>query len=377
MSGFRVTRLTHGAETRAEWSYDGPLRLTPEPLLWRPGARDAEDAANMALSVLLPIAVAAGESVMLPYALAKSSLAFWNAKFRSLQRFYRRPCRVRVGPLSDASPADYEGDDKGLCWGCGVDSMGTLCAHLDAGVPLHLVALREIGMTPQITIDHQRAAATAAGMPLTFVETNANTLLGLYSRLVADRMVASDPYFFEYMPPAGDVGALPYIFTRGFVFFFAALCAVPRTVRRILYSYASGPGMDYGESHANGFCFYDDTAYRGAKLVPFSAGGRIEMVQRIFTDHPTLAEHIRVCASRKAQWCGNCVKCAVVHLAQRVLGLQPIRLADGSLSRRLPLYQVSELLGIYRREPNSDEELETLLLKLLDRSASHGTWRRT
>lgn len=373
-ASFRVTKITHGPRTDVEWTYHGRLKLNPVPLHWVPGARDAEDAANMTLSVLLPIAVAAGEDVDLPYPIAVSSRRFWQAKFAALQRFYKNPCITIIRPTEERDVPDYLGDKTGLCFGAGVDSMGTLCHHIKAGIPLHLFALRDAGVTGPVTKACMDAAAAAAGMPICYTETNANTLLGRYSRAVAKHMVWNDPFYAGFAPHQipDEKEVVAYHFTRGFPFFFSALCALPPDVTRILYSYSCFPGMDCAECYGQGFAFYNDVPYRGARLIPFTAGSEIESAKVVFTEFPHIAQHMKSCPSEKVQWCGDCRKCVRIHLFQRVLGLPALPVPQVSiLARRMPLGQATDMLSYYRRHlRGTDEALETVLLKLVDASAA-------
>jgi len=373
MPGFTVTSITHGAEGVAEWTYNGSAKLTPKPLRWKPGAADAEDAANAVLATLLPIAVAAGESVKLPYAIAQSSLDFWKAKFAALQRFYVKPVHVHVYPIMDGAASDRTGDTVGLCYGGGLDSMAVLCDHIKRGIPLHLMFLRSPESITGSTVRCLQAAADAANTPLAFVDTNAVNLLAEYSRAIYRNVVSRDPLFLPMAPhrDKGGCSLLPYMFTRGFPFFFAALFGLPSGTRRILYSYECNYGPDMGEARANGFAFYNDVAYRGAALVPFTVGSKTDELE-LLRDFPHVAEHMKSCPSNVVQWCGDCIKCVRMHLLQRTLGMPPIPIYKGAeLSRQDSPGIIGDMMAYYiRYRPNADQELESILARLLDKSAA-------
>ena len=373
MPGFEVTKITYGAEGVAEWTYNGSVKLKPKPMHWKPGAADAEDAANAVLATLLPIAVAAGESVKLPYAIAQSSLDFWKAKFAALQRFYVKPVEVHVYPIYPGVASDYTGDTVGLCYGGGLDSMAVLCDHVKRGIPLHLMFLRSPELITGSIVSCLQAAADAANTPLAFVDTNAVNLLAEYSRAIYRGVVTRDPLYLAMAPHReSDVHhMMAYSFTRGFPFFFAALFGLPYGTRDVLYSYESSYGPDLGEGHGNGFAFYNDVRYRGAALIPSTVGSKMdEMV--LLRDFPHVAEHMKSCPSNAVQWCGDCVKCVRMHLLQRTLGVPPIPIYPGAeLSRQDSLGIVGDMISYYiRYRPTSDEELECVLARLLDKSAA-------
>ena len=374
MPGFEVTKITHGAEGVAEWTYNGSAKLRPKPLRWKPGAADAEDAANAVLATLLPIAVAAGESVKLPYAIAQSSLDFWKVKFAALQRFYLRPVKVHVYPIREgATASDRTGDTVGLCYGGGLDSMAVLCDHVKRGVPLHLVFLRSPESLTGSTVRCLQASADAAGTPLAFVDTNADDLLAEYSRSIARHVAARDPLYLP-MAPHRDKGInhiLAYTFTRGFPYFFAALFALPAGTRDILYTYETNYGPDMGEGRANGFAFYNDVRYRGAALIPYTVGTKTDELE-LLREFPQVAQHMKSCPSDTVQWCGDCIKCVRMHLLQRTLGLPPIPIYKGAeLSRQDSPGIVGDMIAYYmRNRPSADQELESTLARLLDKSAA-------
>lgn len=366
-----ITRAPDGG-CRVAWHYDGRLEVPScDTMWWQPGPRDAEDAANLALAMLLPMVTSIGEGVRLPYAISRQSLEFWEAKLGALQRFYHIPVQVDIAPIGLHNAMQREGDGVALMFGGGVDSCAMLGKMLDSGKKPTLIRLAGGEKLKGKSMECYRRVAKYAGVPLRRVETNAGTVYVKLCKAWSQHWRASDPIFytFQFKRNRDKLSIAPLYLTHGFKLFFSALGALPLHATRLLYSWATDAASDIGERHGNGFCFYNDLPYRGIQMMPRTAGTKPEAYAYLHKRHPTIYENVKACPHDKRQWCGACSKCVDAHIAQAAAGLPRVEIAPTALRKMHYVTRIVSALMHYHVSGREEPDTERFLFEQLARAA--------
>lgn len=373
--GVTVQGIARGGDgtLRADWSYDGALSITDTPQMWwKPAPKDPEDAANLVLSMFLPMVVSVGEGVTLPYAISRRSLEFWQTKLGALQRFYKRPVNVRVEPVDDRELADYTGDGVALMFGGGADSCAVLGKLLDEGERPPLVRIAG-GESPHgETMTRIRRIARYAEVPVTRVETNTGTVYVNLCKAWAKHWNTDDPisYVRAFHRNADIRAVAPVYMTHGFKFFFSALGALPEGTTRLVHSWGLDAACDVYEKYGNGFRFYNDLPYRGIQLVPLTGGTKVEEYAYLHERHPEMWANIKACPNDSKQWCGGCAKCVLAYVCQVAAGLPRIPIQQESLHKMHYATRVSAALEYFHRSGRRDADAERFLFDTLARLTS-------
>ena len=353
---------------RVRWHYDGYLEIPEcETMWWRPGPRDDEDAANLALAMLLPMVVSVGEGVTLPYAISEASLEFWRAKLGALQRFYQRPVQVQIEPVESRELPDHAGDGVALMFGGGVDSCSVLGHLLDEGEKPPLIRIAGGERPNGETMACIRRVAAYAGVPVTRVETNTGRTYADLCRAWAQHWNADDPIgYVKAFHRNTDMRAVaPVYMTHGFKFFFSALGALPEQATRLVYSWGLDAACDIYEKYGNGFSFYNELPYRGIRLDPRTGGNKTEEYAYLHARHPEIAANVKACAHDGKQWCGTCCKCVLAYVCQVAAGLPRIAIQEASLHKMHYATRVCGALEFFHRSGRQDAEAERFLFERL------------
>jgi len=362
------------------WSYQGKLNLRSQPIYVSPGFKDKEDAANFALSFMVPVSVIYGDIIKLPYSISKSSYNFWKAKINSISSFYKQIYPINIIPVENRLVENHSGKDCALFWGGGIDSCSALVKLISEGKNPHLIRFHRIGkdLVDGLNFQYMKSIANHFDLKYTIIKQNFISYLKYLTRVVDKYIIRDNLYFFwEYPPFCEDRNhrkdVLFGFIWQGFHFFFASLGLVAGQINQL---YMGGSTDDSMEAYCFGFNMGDNIGYRGINFDSYISGNKAEQFDLLYNRYPIMAKWIKSCPNEKVQWCKRCEKCCEASLGQLAVGVQnPISIQKFKI--KFYPYTIGlmlNMLAFYRknqkRQPEIEEKLILAIHSTMERAAN-------
>jgi len=181
-----------------DWTYQGNLNLSSQPIYVSPGFKDGEDAANFALSWMVPISVIHGDTIKLPYPISEYSYNFWNTKMNSLSSFYKQIYPVNIIPVKDKLIKNYDSKGCFLFWGGGIDSCSALVKLISEGKKPHLVRFyrNNKDLENGLNFQYMKSIANHFDLKFSIIRQNFISYSKYLTKVVDEYIVRDNPYFF-------------------------------------------------------------------------------------------------------------------------------------------------------------------------------------